>query len=358
MLLEETHAQTMDFLADRAPAHLPLRAVFDQQADFGVPGAPQGPLVDVGRADDGPLVVDDQQFGVHVDYFSLWLVGDDAVGAQSEELDVVCGVDSQGEHSRHEAVLAPADRGVLPVHDHPRDHRVWVVELAREAGNEGNDDVYSEGLLVVDCGLDAGVDFVGDLVLDGGGGVGGGDEELVFDVEEAASGADEVEVGAVDGLLLVFGLAADRPAAHRAQDLAGELPLRLLPDVQQLAAFAGELQLLHEVDVVDLVLHLLHDLVQLLYARELLPQLQRPLLPLLYHLLRTLRQPALLRLPALMRFHLRFAFSLQRVHGDGRVALVPAFLKAGLPARVAAIFAGALVDCDFDLLLPDGVALV
>jgi hypothetical protein len=46
------------------------------------------------------------------------------------------------------------------------------------------------------------------------------------------------------------------------------------------------------------------------------------------------------------------------VHGKGRVALVPAFLKARLPAPLAAIVAGALVHCDLDLLLPRALALV
>lgn len=134
-----------------------------------------------------------------IDDFCVRPARDDSVRPQPEELHVLRRVYSQRSDAPQQAVGPAADGAVLPVHDHPGNNGLCVVELAREARHQRNHHPHPKLLLLLHRPLHPPEDLVGYLVLDRPRGVRSArNEELVFDVDEALGAADEVEIGGVD----------------------------------------------------------------------------------------------------------------------------------------------------------------
>lgn len=89
------------------------------------------------------------------------------------------------EQSLPETVFGPADSVVLPLHFLPQDYALLILQVPRKARDQWKQDVHPELLVFLNSLKDPQVKRIGHFVLDGRGISCGGDEELVFDVDEA-----------------------------------------------------------------------------------------------------------------------------------------------------------------------------
>ncbi|KAH6607804.1 hypothetical protein Trco_004117 [Trichoderma cornu-damae] len=122
------------------------------------------------------------------------------VRPQVEEEDVLGGIDPLVPDLLEDGVLSPAYRPVLVIHDGPGAGGGVVSEVARKPGDRGDDDDDPEPA-ALPSRPDHGVgDGLADGVVDRGLVLaGGGDEELVLDVDVVLRGGDHLRVCGLDG---------------------------------------------------------------------------------------------------------------------------------------------------------------
>lgn len=150
---------------------------------------------------------------------------DAVIVAQVVEADVVHGVVALLGNQLHDAVSSAVDRVVLELHNGSGSEGRVIGQITSETGHRGDDNEHLVLLTRLGRPQDSFHDRSADLVLHGLLGVtSGSDEELVLDVDEMLTVADDRSVGIGDGVLRRGTVAPFRAATH---NLAAHVATRL-----------------------------------------------------------------------------------------------------------------------------------
>lgn len=154
---------------------------------FWISVSSQTAVIDVGRPTEHDFIINDHKFRVQVDDFSgrRALLIKLPMVSEAEKLQVLAWVISMREQSLPEAVFRSADSVILPLHFLSQDYALLIFQVSWKARNKWQQYIHPKIFVVLDGLKDPQVKRIGNFVLDSWGISGGGNKELVFNIDEA-----------------------------------------------------------------------------------------------------------------------------------------------------------------------------
>ncbi len=140
MLFPKSNSQHMNFLnhfiKGASDGYLFVRVGFNKQTKLGITIAFHAAIINVGRPTYQVSVIDDHKLGMQIYNLCNRLFIYDAMGSQSENLDVLKRVSCVLSYSPNQTLFPTADGLILPIHYHTRQRRFRIIQLPCESRNQ------------------------------------------------------------------------------------------------------------------------------------------------------------------------------------------------------------------------------